>query len=322
MSSDFRCHLFSVGLKEGDVVPGTRLQRRCKRDITHGVVNLGRLRQFAAVATHLNITKAADELHLSQQAVSSAIRALERELGIELLARSGKRFRLTAAGEVVKDGASAILDAVKDLVVAARAASEGVAGRFTIVHTVEVSDGEIHDLVEALHAGFPGVRVTARRLLASELVPALRSGRADLAIRYGVGDDAGLDVAEIGQTSIQVALSGNHRLSDRTIISLADLSNETLLVSRDSEISEQLLWLCRVEGFEPDIAPTRIRGTAPTSELIDSEHFALVTEPPGFYHGNRVVVVPLAGCAAVSLQALWVRHADTPLHRAVVEGAE
>lgn len=297
----------------------SKFQRRCRLEINHGVLDLSRLRQFSTVARHLNITRAADELYLSQQAVSSAVRALERELGMELLARNGRQFRLTAAGEVIKEGTASIFDAVKDLVLAASAAAEGVASRFAIAHTVEVSDATVRDLADTLHASFPSVRVTAHRLLADEIVPALRSGRADLAIRYGMQEEAGLDTADVGRSAVQVAFPIDHRLAQKESISIDGLAEDTLLLSGDCDIAEQLLWLCRASGYEPAVATTNIRGTSLTAELIHTGYFALVTEPPGTYHNNRVVVLPLENAPSIPLRALWIRHADTPLHRAVLD---
>jgi DNA-binding transcriptional LysR family regulator len=58
-----------------------------------------RLKVFRAVAAHLSFRKAAEELYLSQPAVSLQIKALEEEVGLQLFDRSGSRIRLTAAGE-------------------------------------------------------------------------------------------------------------------------------------------------------------------------------------------------------------------------------
>lgn len=61
-------------------------------------LELRELRYFLAVAEELNFTRAAQRLHLAQQALSSAIRNLEADLGVQLFIRDTKRVELTSAG--------------------------------------------------------------------------------------------------------------------------------------------------------------------------------------------------------------------------------
>ncbi|MHC4820718.1 MAG: LysR family transcriptional regulator, partial [Planctomycetota bacterium] len=82
------------------------------------------LRVFAAVARHQHYTRAARELGLSQPAVSARIAVLERELGVRLLQRAGRKMNLTPAGEVLALEAVQVLDRMD----AARQAVEEVKG--------------------------------------------------------------------------------------------------------------------------------------------------------------------------------------------------
>ncbi len=75
-------------------------------------MELRQLEYLAAVARERNFTRAAEQLLVSQPGISAQIRRLERELGQQLLDRSGRAVRLTAAGEAVLPLASAALDAV------------------------------------------------------------------------------------------------------------------------------------------------------------------------------------------------------------------
>ena len=72
---------------------------------------LRHLRAFVAVAETRNFTRAAERLHLAQQAVSKSVSQLERELGVTLLERTTREVRLTAAGRDLAEEGAAILAA-------------------------------------------------------------------------------------------------------------------------------------------------------------------------------------------------------------------
>ncbi|MCJ7988853.1 LysR family transcriptional regulator [Priestia sp. OVS21] len=73
------------------------------------------LEYFIEVANHKNFTKAALQVHLSQTALSKAVKKVENELGFELLDRSTRELKLTDAGEVVYHQATKALSVLKDM---------------------------------------------------------------------------------------------------------------------------------------------------------------------------------------------------------------
>ena len=72
-------------------------------------IELRHLRSFVAVATKLNFSRAAEELHLTQQSLSAQIQQLEKRLGVVLLERTTRRVELTEAGSALLDEASSAL---------------------------------------------------------------------------------------------------------------------------------------------------------------------------------------------------------------------
>src|SRR3712207_1092453 len=78
-------------------------------------MELRHLRTLDAIARHGSFTRAAEELHLAQSAVSQQVRRLEAELGVDLLRRTSRRVDVTEAGEVVLDYARRVLSEVDGL---------------------------------------------------------------------------------------------------------------------------------------------------------------------------------------------------------------
>ncbi len=99
---------------------------------TMQLMELYQLRSFVTIARTGNLTQAADQLFISQPALSAHIKALEEELDIKLFARSAKGMQLTEDGLLLKQKAQQILDQSQDLKLQARALKGDISGTVTI----------------------------------------------------------------------------------------------------------------------------------------------------------------------------------------------
>lgn len=144
-------------------------------------MNLRQLRYVVATADHGTMTSAAQALYVAQPALSRAVRELERELGIELFARSGRGVVLTVAGEQVVRQARIALQAVDAIEAVTRGNGRGAELRIAATPTLEP------ELTGRLLPQFardqPAVRVRVVRCDGRDAVgAAVRAGRADLAV--------------------------------------------------------------------------------------------------------------------------------------------
>lgn len=275
-----------------------------------------RLRQFVAVAEQLNITRAAAELHLTQQAVSSTIKALERDLKVTLLIRSGRTIALTPAGTRLLEGAKPLLDAGSSLVRATRAAATEQGEHLTIGYTPGVSLDELFDLVTPLRQTHPDVSITAHHMLADEITTALQRGRIDIALRRAAFTPADMTTAVVAHTPLAIAVAATHRYAARNAVALHELAGQRLIVSEPpgrSSYTDFLLGLCLRSGFEPPVTRGRIHGTSPTTMVIGTEDFTFVTTELGPHHHAQVTVLPLEDKLMAPLQAIWLRHTTSRL---------
>src|ERR1700722_6274935 len=145
-------------------------------------MELHQLEYLVAVAEEASFTRAAARVRVAQPAVSAQIRKLEGELGVDLVDRSARPARLTAAGQAVLPHARAALRAVAG----ARLAADELTGLVRGQVRVGVVSGCAVPAVTAVLAGFhdryPGISIVLFEDASSRLVTLLREGGCDLAL--------------------------------------------------------------------------------------------------------------------------------------------
>ncbi|PYC74982.1 LysR family transcriptional regulator [Micromonospora arborensis] len=181
------------------------------------------LRYFVAVAEERHFSRAAERLGMAQPPLSRAIRDLERQLGVQLLIRTTRQVALTPAGETLLADAKVALDAIGAAQRRARrAGQETPALRLALKADY---DGGLLPLILDAYDVMP-----VELLLGGygEQVPALRDGRADVALIPALGDEDGLDSELLLTGPSMVALPATDPLAARTTIRLADLAGRRL----------------------------------------------------------------------------------------------
>jgi DNA-binding transcriptional LysR family regulator len=146
-------------------------------------MNLRQLRYVVATADHGTMTAAAQALYVAQPALSRAVRELERELGIELFARSGRGVVLTSAGVQVVRHARVALEAVDAIEELSAARGNGRGAELRIAATPALEPELTARLLPRFARDQPAVRVRVVRCAGREAVGvAIREGRAELAV--------------------------------------------------------------------------------------------------------------------------------------------
>lgn len=188
-------------------------------------LDLRKLRYFVAVAEELSFIRAAARLHIAQPALTRQIKALERELGVDLLVRSTRGTTLTPAGARLVDDARAILRAATAVQRRVRRSAPGES-RMTIGFMPGIRPTAT---ARALRERFPGLVVDVIRTSYADQVEMLLDGRVDASfVRFPV-DPRGLTVIPLYAEARVVALSATHPLAARPSVNLQDLAPLTLL---------------------------------------------------------------------------------------------
>ncbi|APU13578.1 MULTISPECIES: LysR family transcriptional regulator [Actinoalloteichus] len=211
------------------------------------------LRYFVAVAEHLNFTRAAEQLFISQPALSRQIRQLETELRTPLLERTSREVRLTPAGEELLPAARRL---ITDWQTAQRAARTVAAAASQVLRIgfVATGAGPLTTRARTLFAGrHPEVTVEPKRFDWGGEVAALRDGLVDVAFLWLPADTTGLRVEVIAEERRMVALARDHRLAAQPDVSILDLNPEPLGWTRRAPRPWVDWWAVnpRPDGTEP-----------------------------------------------------------------------
>ncbi|MEV7041586.1 LysR family transcriptional regulator [Amycolatopsis sp. NPDC051061] len=212
------------------------------------------LRLFREVAAGATVTETAAGAHLTQPALSRALRRLEHDAGAELFRRSGRVLRLTPAGHAFKRHVDLVLDQLDQ---GLREVGEIVAPGTGVVplaflHTFGTW------LVPSVLRGFlrehPGARFELRQHGEAGLEAELLEGTADLVITSGDPGHPQLHWTRLLVEPLRLAVPPHHRLAARRRVRLADLADETFILLRKGyALRETTERLCAEAGFAPRI---------------------------------------------------------------------
>jgi len=218
-------------------------------------MQLHQLRYVVSVADERSFTKAAAGLLVAQPSVSAAVRALERELGVELFHRSGGHVTLSPAGEAFLPWARQVL-ADCDAGVAAVGDLLGLQrGRLSLGATPSITTDLLPPVLADFHRRYPKVDVSLREGGSRRLVDSLERGDLELAVVILPVEKAWVRAEPLVNEQLVLALPTGHPLTGRDRASVHDLAELPLVMFRDGyDLRETTLAMCRRAGFQPPFA--------------------------------------------------------------------
>lgn len=220
-------------------------------------MELRELEGFVAVAEHLHFGRAAGALSIGQPAVSQQVAKLERELGVDLLDRSGRTVRLTPAGSRFLPRARAVLASVEQ----ARASvldlqDEDRPGALRVGSCAGLGD-RMDRLLQLLRDLAPTTSVELVSASSRARLERVAAGQLDAAFVRGSVRFPDLDVVEVWQDQLLVVLPAAHSLAASGIVDLADLAELPLrIVPRrlNPPLVDLVISACADAGFTPVLA--------------------------------------------------------------------
>ena len=188
------------------------------------------LTYFKKVAETRSISRASEELLLTQPAVSKQIKALEEELGEKLFDRIGKKVFLTRAGEVLYAYAERILRSVQEAKTAVKDMSAECSGELVIGTSDHISLHRLPDILKRYISAFPKVDLKLRCHRSETILDMVNKNLVDLGVITLPKTAFRLVSKTVWEDPMSLVFPKNHPLQSLKVIRLKDIAKYGMIL--------------------------------------------------------------------------------------------
>lgn len=233
-------------------------------------MELDQLRYFLRVAERSSFTRAAEDLLISQPALSRSIQKLEEELGQPVFERKTRSVSLTDAGALLQARAHQILSILEDT--KAEITDDGKSGRIRVGAIPTIAPYFLPEILSQFSAAFPKATLVVQENTTDPLLKSCTQGELDLAIVALPIPAKYLAVEELFEEELLLVLPPIHPLADKPRIRLSDVEPFPFVLLDEAHcLSENIVSLCRQRSFQP-VAVERTSQLTMVQELVSLAH--------------------------------------------------
>lgn len=257
-------------------------------------MELRHLRYFCAVASELNLTRAAKKLHIAQPPLTRQIKQLEEELGIALFERHARGLTLTPSGQFFYEHATQMLEKLHSTIVTTRDIASDNQQVFNIGFVRSIFYGELPALVRNLRK--QDVKVNLTEMTTVQQAQALKAGRIDIGLGRLLLDDPEIEQQVLNDEPVLAALPRSHLLAD-TSPTLAELSKVPLIIypaTPRPSYADVVLDMFRRKGLTINIIQEANELLTAIGLVASELGFTIVPEQVKHMQREDIAYVPLA----------------------------
>lgn len=233
-------------------------------------MEIDQLKYFLKVAEKQNFTKAAEELLISQPALSRSIQKLEDELEQPVFERKTRSISLTDAGVLLQARAQEVLSILEDT--KSEITDDGESGRVRVGAIPTIAPFYLPEILRSFSAQYPKANLIVQENTTDLLLKSCTQGEIDLAILALPIPAKYLEVEELFTEELFLVLPPDHPLADKNRITLKDIEgNPFVLLDEAHCLSDNIVSFCRQKSFQP-VAVERTSQLAMVQELVSLSH--------------------------------------------------
>lgn len=228
------------------------------------------LRYFLRVAERGNFTRAAEDLMISQPALSRSIQKLEEELGQPVFERKTRSVSLTDAGTLLQARAQRVLSILEDT--KAEITDDGKSGRIRVGAIPTIAPFFLPDILKQFAKEFPKATVIVQENTTDNLIASCTQGEIDLAIVALPIPAKYLEVEELFEEELFLVLPLEHPLVEKKTIRLSDVKPLPFVLLDEAHcLSDNIVSFCRQRSFQP-VSVEKTSQLAMVQELVSLAH--------------------------------------------------
>jgi DNA-binding transcriptional LysR family regulator len=282
-------------------------------------MELRHLRYFVAVCEDLSFSRAAVRMRVAQPALSVQIKALENELGVQLLERTSRSVRLTHAGTILLGEARTVLAAAQRAEQQVRRAGRGMVGTLRIGIIASAANARLARQLRSYRDAFPEVDLSLHEVPSATQIELLLNDQLDVGFLRPPVDASALESRFLDEAHLVLAAPAKHRLAQAAQITWKDFDREPLVMVQPGlqhGFYDRFLALCAESGARPAVGQyahdvqtvlwlvSAGLGISPITEtLIELKRPGLVFRP-----------LP-PGMPMVRTMLVWKKNSNSPLLR-------
>lgn len=276
------------------------------------------LRYFLAVAEELSFSKAALRLHIAQPAISRAIKELEEDLGVPLLARTRRSVTMTPAGSILRHETESIFQRLEETARRVRRIASGEEGELRLGYIGPPTQGFLGRILKEFRERHPRVTVVLEERTPERVWEMVAQGRLALGLTRPVLAHRTFQLHTIllRRERLCAAIPKDHPLATKDSLRWPTLADQPLvLLSRreGASLHDAVLAACRRARFTPKLAHTPSLLTTVFSYVEAGAGIGIVTESSAaIARGLALEIRPLHTSQTVDLVLVWSETSDCP----------
>jgi DNA-binding transcriptional LysR family regulator len=217
-------------------------------------LELRQLKLFIEVVRQKSITKAAENMHISQPAISKTIMSLEEELGMTLIVRTNKTSDMTDAGKVVLEYALKMIALQDEMVTTLNDMTNLTRGQIDIGLPPFIGSLFFPRVMAKFHHAYPNIELNITEYGGARVVKSVEEGEFELGVAVLPLDEQLFNVYPIVEEEMKLLVYKDHHLAGRDEVDIGELKDEEFIFYHEEFALNQMMRNHFIAaGFEPKI---------------------------------------------------------------------
>lgn len=218
-------------------------------------MDIRHLTYFVEVAKHLNFTKAASDLHISQPSLSKTIKHMEEKLNVTLFNRSARQLHLTDAGKALLYNAKEVLHAYQNLTSELNDVVNLQKGEIKVGIPPIIGAAYCSNMINKFIEQYPTIDIKLREVGTKTITDEVEDGALDVGFICSMPNKNGnFEVKRILKDPLMLIVHKDHKLAREKSIRFSTIKEESVIMyRRDFSLYDSILTQCSKHNFTPNV---------------------------------------------------------------------